>query len=118
MGVYVAEIGGKAILAFGAKDEFAARRFGGGEEPVQNGGGAMPAAGGCGAGARCGGGSCWSWSGLMARRSGTRSARASASQPGIPQRRWASAWGGARRALARYSALPSPRRGVGPAARG
>ena len=27
MAVYVAEIGGKAILAFGAKDEFAAKRF-------------------------------------------------------------------------------------------
>jgi hypothetical protein len=27
MAVYVAEIGGKAVLAFGAKDEFAAKRF-------------------------------------------------------------------------------------------
>ena len=27
MAVYVAEIGGKAVLAFGAEDEFAAKRF-------------------------------------------------------------------------------------------
>ena len=31
MAVYVAEIGGKAVLAFGAEDEFAAKRFGEGE---------------------------------------------------------------------------------------
>src|SRR4051812_12967416 len=87
-------------------------------ETVQNLGGAMPAAGGCGAGARCGGGSCWSWPGLTARRSGTRSARASASQPGIPQRRWASAWRRARRSWPRYSAISSRRRWMSTAAVG
>src|SRR5215208_2191679 len=88
------------------------------DETVQNLGGAMPAAGGCGAGTRCGGGSCWSWPGLMARRSGTRSAQASASQPGIPQRRWASAWRRAKRSWPRYSAISSRRRWMSTAAAG
>src|SRR3954447_17535608 len=70
----------------------------------------MPAAGGCGAGARCGGGSCWSWPGLTARRSGTRSDLASASRAGILQRRSASAWRRARRSWPRCSAIWSRRR--------
>src|SRR5215204_2271984 len=90
----------------------------GSTRPSRTWGGAMPAAGGCGAGARCGGGSCWSWPGLTARRSGTRSARASASQPGIPQRRWGSAWRRAKRSWPRYSAISSRRRWMSTAAVG